>query len=103
MADNYGKLTEAEKAYWDIYTRLRELSDWAGFTDGQEQTKQAARDWLVNQRKAIWRCAEGKDPDKCKPGWNIQYRQQRYEQLKDDSLNSGDCRRTTQLPTNAGT
>jgi hypothetical protein len=50
MADNYKYLTEAEKAYWDIYTRLRELSDWDGFSSGQGATKQSARDWLIAQR-----------------------------------------------------
>jgi hypothetical protein len=101
MADHYDKLTESEKAYWDIYTRLRDLSDWAGFDDRQDEARQAARDWLVNQRKFIWRCAEGKVPG-YKPGWDINQRSQRYEQLKDDKLNNGTCRRLCQLPTSGG-
>jgi hypothetical protein len=102
MADNYDKLTEAEKAYWDIYTRLREISDWEGFSDAQDLIKNSARDWLVNQRKYIWRCAEG-EIDGVKSGWGINNRQARYDQLKDDKLNNGSCRRVCQLPTNGGT
>ncbi len=96
MADHYGKLTPAEKAYWDAYTRLRELSDWSGFTDGQISRKEATRNWLVNQRKSIWRAAQDS-------GWDKHDRQARYDQLKDESLNAGSCRRVAQLPTNGGT
>lgn len=103
MADHYNALTDTEKCYWNVYTRLRELSDWEGFTDGQDKARQQARDWLVNQRKEIWRCAEGKKPESCKPGWNINQRSQRYAQLKDASLNSGSPRNLCQLPTGAGT
>jgi hypothetical protein len=102
MADNYKYLTEAEKAYWDVYTRLRSLSDWEGFSDQQETTKQQARDWLVAQRKEIWRAAQPK-PDGDGKGWSVNNRSQRYDQLQDTSLNTGDCHRVTQLPTNGGT
>ena len=102
MADHYAQLTDTEKAYWDIYTRLRSLSDWEGFTDGQDQARGDSRDWLVNQRKYIWRCAEGK-VDGVKPGWDVSNRSARYDQLKDDNLNSGSCRRICQLPTSGGT
>ena len=103
MADHYDKLTEAEKAYWDIYTRLREISDWEGFSEAQENIKDLARDWLVNQRKFIWRCAEGKETPDYKAGWGINNRQARYDQLSDDKLNNGSCRRVCQLPTNGCT
>jgi len=104
MADNYDALTDTEKCYWNAYTRLRELSDWEGFTDTQRSEADAARAWLVNQRKEIWRCAEGKKPESCKPGWNINNRRKRYEKLKDASLNSGSPGGTLcQLPTGAGT
>lgn len=103
MADNYDKLTEAEKAYWDIYTRLRELSDWAGFGDAQKKVQSASRDWLVNQRKEIWRAAQPKADGGDGGGWDKNQRSARYEQLKDDKLNNGSCRRVAQLPTNAGT
>ena len=90
MASNYQYLTDAEKCYYNAYTRLRQLSDWEGFTDTQGQEKDAARSWLVNQRKEIWRCAEGKKPQSCKPGWDINQRRQRYEFLKDGNLDSGE-------------
>jgi hypothetical protein len=97
MADNYNKLTEAEKAHWDEYTRLRELSDWAGYSDEQDERRAIARDWLVEQRKYIWRCAEGKI-DGVQAGWDINYRSARYAQLGTDSLNVGACRRVASLP-----
>jgi hypothetical protein len=103
MADHYDQLTDTEAAYWDIYTRLRALSDWDGFTDGQESHKDAARSWLINQRKFIWRCAEGKETPEYKAGWDINQRSERYAQLDENNLNAGSCRRTCQLPTNAGT
>lgn len=103
MADHYAQLTEAEKAYWDIYTRLRELSDWSGFTQDQITTKDKARSWLVNQRKTIWRLAQPKSDGGDGQGWDHANRSERYAQLKDESLNSGSCRRVTQLPTNGNT
>lgn len=103
MADHYAQLTDSEKAYWDIYTRLRELSDWEGFSDAQNNIRASARKWLQDQRQFIWRCAEGKETPTYKAGWGINDRQARYDQLKDDSLNGGSCRRLCQLPTNGGT
>lgn len=103
MADYYESLTDGEKAYWDIYTRLRELSDWDGFTDTQNLTKGAARDWLVERRKEIWRSAQPSSDGGDGKGWNHADRSERYKQLKDDKLNNGTCRRVAQLPTNAGT
>jgi hypothetical protein len=103
MADHYDDLTVTEKCYWNVYTRLRELSDWEGFTDGQDEARAQARDWLVNQRKEIWRCAEGKKQCDGGAGWNVNQRAERYEQLKDESLNAGSCRRLCQLPTNGCT
>ena len=102
MADHYAQLTEAEAAYWDIYTRLRDLSDWEGFSDAQDSIRGLARDWLVAQRKYIWRCAEGQI-DNVDPGWDVNQRSERYAQLKDESLNAGTCRRVCQLPTNGCT
>jgi len=102
MADHYDQLTEAEAAYWDIYCRLRELSDWEGYSEAQDAIRELARDWLVAQRKYIWRCAEGQI-DGVKAGWDINQRSERYAQLKDASLNTGSCRRVCQLPTNGCT
>jgi hypothetical protein len=99
MSDHYDQLTSTEQCYWNCYTRLRQLSDWAGFTDAQDQERQKARDWLVNQRKFIWRCAEGKEQPEYKPGWDINQRQARYDQLSDDSLNTGSPHNLCQLPT----
>lgn len=56
----------------------------------------------MEQRKFIWRCAEGK-VDGMQAGWDVNQRAERYEQLKDASLNAGSCRRVCQLPTNGGT
>jgi hypothetical protein len=102
VSDHYNSLTEAEAAHWDEYTRLRALSDWDGFDDAQDDRRADARAWLVNQRKYIWRCAEGQ-VDGVDPGWNVNNRSQRYAQLKDDMLNVGTCRRLCQLPTGGGT
>lgn len=99
---SYADLTETEKAYYDIYARYRQLSDWEGFTDYDSQIKADTRAWLEEKRKEIWRCAEGKDPG-CKPGWGINQRSSRYETLKDDSLNSSEPHNLCQLPTNGGT
>jgi hypothetical protein len=103
MTDHYAQLTDAEKAHWDEYTRLRELSDWPGFTDGQDQRRAAARSWLVEQRKFIWRCAEGKETPEYPAGWDRNQRSERYAQLKDESLNSGACRRVASLPREGAT
>jgi hypothetical protein len=103
MADHYAQLTEAEKAHWDEYCRLRELSDWPGFTEGQDERRADAREWLVAQRKFIWRCAEGKETPEYPAGWSRNDRRERYEQLKDDRLNTGSCRRVAQLPRNGAT
>jgi hypothetical protein len=102
VSDHYDKLTEAEAAHWDEYTRLRELSDWEGFDAAQDARRQRARDWLVNQRKYIWRCANGSVPD-VEAGWDLNNRSERYAQLKDTMLNVGTCRRLCQLPTGGGT
>jgi hypothetical protein len=103
MADNYGKLTPTEQCYWNVYTRLRQLSDWAGFTDGQEQAKDGARSWLQYQRKEIWRSAQPKGDGGDGKGWDANNRRERYEQLSDDSLNSGTPHNLCQLPTGGGT
>lgn len=103
MADHYNELTEGERCYWDVYTRLRELSDWEGFSEAQDITRQLARNWLVAKRKEIWRLAQPKADGGDGQGWGHANRSARYEQLKDDSLNIGSCRRLCQLPTNGGT
>lgn len=103
MADHYSKLTEAEKCYWDVYTRLRELSDWQGFSPSQKQVQDESRAWLVNQRKSIWRAAQPKSKGGDGKGWKHANRSARYEQLRDEKLNTGTCRRVASLPSNGGT
>lgn len=103
MADHYSKLTEAERAYWDVYTRLRQLSDWEAFSEQQAAAQSGARSWLVNQRKTIWRMAQPKSEGGDGQGWGANNRQARYDQLADDKLNTGTPRRLCQLPTNGGT
>jgi hypothetical protein len=98
MSDHYSALTEAERAHWDEYTRLRELSDWDGFTDEQDQRRADARCWLVAQRKEIWRQAQPTSQGGDGHGWDYNNRSARYQQLKDDSLNAGTCRRVASLP-----
>jgi hypothetical protein len=102
VSDHYNSLTEAEAAHWDEYTRLRELSDWEGFDAAQDERRADARAWLVNQRKYIWRCANGNVAGVAS-GWGINNRSERYAQLGDDELNVGTCRRLCQLPTSGGT
>lgn len=98
MADFYDYLMDTEKCYWNVYTRLRELSDWPAFTDGQREAKEDARAWLVERRKTIYRDAEAQAG-----GWDENNRRQRYAQLADDSLNSGSPHDLCQLPTGGAT
>ena len=94
----YGDLTEAEQHHWDAYATLRAITDWEGFTDAQNNRKLAERDWLVNQRKEIWRCAEGKKPCDGGAGWDVNNRYARYETLKDSSLNTAEAKHEYTLP-----
>lgn len=98
MADYYNQLIDSEKCYWNVYTRLRQLSDWAAFTSGQDEAKTSSRAWLVARRKTIYREAES-----VAGGWDVNNRRQRYTQLADDSLNSGSPRNLCQLPTGGTT
>jgi hypothetical protein len=100
---SYSDLTETEQHYWDEYGTLRAITDWAGFTDAQDNRKRAARDWLVNQRKEIWRCAEGKKQCAGGAGWNVNNRQARYDTLKDESLNTATAKHEYTLPANGCT
>src|SRR5215467_13129927 len=99
MADHYDQLTPAEQCYWNVYTRLRQLSDWPAFTDGQAKQKSAALAWLQAQRKEIWRSAQPKADGGDGKGWDVNQRRERYAQLQDDSLYAGTPRDLCQLPT----
>ena len=79
----YSDLTATERHYWDENGTLRPITDWEGFTEAQQNRKQAARDWLVNQRKEIWRLAQPKSEGGDGGGWSKNNRQARYDQLKD--------------------
>jgi len=99
----YSDLTEHEQHYWDEYATLRAISDWEGYTDAQDGRKMNARDWLVNQRKEIWRCAEGKKNCSGGAGWDVNNRAARYETLKDESLNNATAKHEYTLPANGCT
>ena len=97
--DSYTKLSDAEQCYFNIYTRLRQLSDWVGFTDYQDDVKDTARDWLQSRRKELWRCLQDEnDPNNARL-----HRQARYNFLKDENLNTGSPRDLCQLPTGTNT
>jgi len=93
----YGDLTDQEQAFWNEYETLREISDWVGFDAAQQQRKEAARKWLVNRRKEIWRLAQPK-PKGDGGGWRRYNRRQRYNMLRDDSLNAGAPKHEVRLP-----
>jgi len=99
----YSDLTETEQKYWDEYGTLRAITDWEGYSDAQEGRKMNARDWLVNQRKEIWRCAEGKKNCSGGAGWDVNNRAARYDQLKDESLNTATAKHEYTLPANGCT
>jgi hypothetical protein len=101
MSEHYDKLTDGEKAYWDEYARLRELTDWAGFSAEQDKRKRVARDWLQARRKYIKQLAEGEIPGET-PGWDHANRKDRYDTLHDDCLNVSRCKRICTLPIDDG-
>jgi hypothetical protein len=98
----YSDLTDTERHYWDEYGTLRAITDWAGFTQAQDNRKMAARNWLTGQRNYIKRCAEGQ-VDGVKPGWNTNNRKARYDTLSDNNLNNATAKHEYTLPANGGT
>jgi hypothetical protein len=98
MSTHYDLLTEGEQAHWDEYATLRSISDWAGFTEEQDQRRADARKWLQEKRKEIWRLAQ--DPPKGDgKGWDHANRRERYETLRDGNLNGATVqRKETTLP-----
>lgn len=95
---SYSDLIEIEQAYWDEYGTLRAITDWDGFTGEQETRKLAARDWLVAQRKSIWRLAQPESRGGDGRGWGERNRRARWEQLQDDSLNTAEHKHEYTLP-----
>jgi hypothetical protein len=98
MSTHYDLLTEGEQAHWDEYATLRSISDWAGFTEDQDEHRADARGWLQEKRKEIWRLAQPA-PEGDGQGWDHAHRRERYETLKDEHLNSSTVqRKETTLP-----
>jgi hypothetical protein len=98
---SYSDLTDGEAAHWDEYTRLRALSDWAGFSDAQRERKETARTWLDDRRAVLWHDLNDEPVDDAANEANN--RRERYDQLTPDSLNGGSCQRVCQLPTHDAT
>jgi hypothetical protein len=98
LSTHYEVLTEGEQAHWDEYATLRSISDWAGFTEEQDERRADARGWLQEKRKEIWRLAQPA-PEGDGKGWDHADRSDRYETLKDKNLNAATVqRKETTLP-----
>jgi hypothetical protein len=95
---SYSHLTAAEKAHWNEYTNLRDISDWDGFDSKQQERKEDSRKWLVEQRKKIWRLAQPKSKGGDGQGWKVANRRERHTFLKDEHLNSGAPKHRVRLP-----
>ena len=93
----YGDLTEAEQAHWNEYTNLRAISDWSGFDEAQDQRRADSRAWLQERRAYIYDLAEG-DVEGEPAGWDVNSRQERWEFLADENLNSGAPKHEYRLP-----
>lgn len=96
---SYGHLSRTEKAHWNEYQGLRRISDWPGFDDLTRADADAARTWLVEQRKNIWRAAQPKADGGDGKGWTANDRRERWEFLKDENLNIGAPKHEVRLPT----
>jgi hypothetical protein len=94
----YSDLTNAERCHWDEYQTLREISDWVGFDAAQNERRIAARKWLVERRKEIWRLAQPKAKGGDGQGWNVANRRNRHTFLKDEHLNIGAPKHEVRLP-----
>jgi|tagenome__1003787_1003787.scaffolds.fasta_scaffold20987105_8 hypothetical protein len=93
----YGDLTEGEQAHWNEYTNLRQISDWPGFDDAQDQRRADSRTWLQDRRAYIADLAEGNVEGE-PAGWDTASRQERYDFLADDNLNAGAPKHEVRLP-----
>jgi hypothetical protein len=93
----YEHLTDAERAHYDEYCNLRAISDWAGFTQAQGNRRDAARAWLDDQRKQIFRRAEGQ-VEGVPAGWEREDRRKRYVMLTPETLLTASARREVRLP-----
>jgi hypothetical protein len=100
MSD-YEYLSAAEQDTYDEYTRLRQLSDWAGFTDEQGQRKADARAWLDARRAELWHDLYSEPIDHAANEAN--HRQERYGYLLPEHLNGGSPHHLCALPTGGAT
>jgi len=94
---SYGDLTEGEQAHWNEYTNLRQISDWPGFDDAQNQRRDDSRKWLQDRRQYISDLANGKVEGE-KAGWDVANRKARYDFLADSNLNCGAPKHEVRLP-----
>lgn len=98
MAAAYSDLTAAEKAHWNEFCNLRHISGWIGFDADQNARKIAARKWLVERRKEIWRLAQPKSKGGDGQGWKTANRRNRHTFLKDENLNRGAPKHRVRMP-----
>jgi hypothetical protein len=99
MSD-YGYLTAAEQDTWNEYTRLRQISDWPGYDDAQDQRRGASRQWLQDRLAYIEQLAAGEVEGE-PAGWDHAHRRERYDYIS--RMNSGEPQALCQLPTEYGT
>jgi hypothetical protein len=90
----YSFLTDAEKATWNEYTNLRQLTNWPGFDAAQTHRKLDSRNWLLKQRKAIEAAAKADGRN----GWDKNHRKARYDFLAPANLNVGAPVHRVRLP-----
>lgn len=65
-----------------VYIEEREYYlAWNSAYDAQKERKLANLHALENQRKTIWRRAEGTEPSEDGPGWDVNNRRKRYDNL----------------------
>jgi hypothetical protein len=90
---SYSDLSESEQAHWCEYTNLRQISDWPGFDTVQDQRRADSRAWLQERRAELWHLIRD-DPDNNEAN----RREQRYDFLQDDNLNTGAPKHEVRLP-----
>lgn len=98
----YADLTQDEKAHWNEFATLRQISDWPGFDAAQARRRDASRAWLVDRRKDIWRNAQSKAKGGDGKGWRINNRRERHTFLKDDNLSNAAPKIEVTLPAPKG-
>jgi hypothetical protein len=95
MSGAYGDLTEAEQAHWNEYTNLRQISDWPGFDEDQDQRRADSRQWILDRREYLLDLANGEIEGE-PAGWDTNNRKSRYDFL--GGLNSGAPKHEVRLP-----